>query len=343
VDRGRFWCRRYTLFAVSPVTTSNHVPDSSELDSSELTKSQSFFLKHEFAIRRLHSLTGIVPLGLYMVVHLTTNASLLNGPETFQRAVFLIHSPGKLLPLIEWGAIFLPLIFHAGLGVWIARTGKSNSGQYRFANNKRYTWQRWTGMIALVYLFLHIMHLHGGIHADAWLNTIDKIGWGQFRPYNAGSTLAAAMDWGYGILWPPIYLVGVLSCVFHFVNGLWTAGITWGLWISPAAQSRATKVCVALGAVLTVISLAAWSAAVFPGEEEIAEYRQVEDRMYKVGVKAGLVPENEHKRAHEGHYQAIESESSDSEPAGSESDGNSEAQSESTTTASSVSDTESAN
>ena len=82
----------------------------------------SLFQRHEFTIRRLHSLLGVVPLGLYMVVHLGTNASLINGPETFQRAVYLIHSPGPLLPLIEWGGIFLPLIFHAVIGVWIART-----------------------------------------------------------------------------------------------------------------------------------------------------------------------------------------------------------------------------
>ncbi len=92
--------------------------------SAPATTPASFFLRHEFAIRRLHSLLGIVPLGLYMVVHLTTNASLLNAPETFQRAVYLIHSPGKLLPLIEWGFIFAPLVFHAVLGVWIAKTGK---------------------------------------------------------------------------------------------------------------------------------------------------------------------------------------------------------------------------
>lgn len=264
--------------------------------TSDSTGEASFFVKHEFAIRRLHSLTGIVPLGLYMVVHLTTNASLLNGPETFQRAVFMIHSPGKLLPLIEWGLIFLPLIFHAGLGIWIAKTGKSNSGQYRFVNNKRYTWQRWTGFIGLVYLFLHIMHLHGGFHAEWWIQSINKIGFGLFHPYNAGSSLVNAMDWGYGVVWPVIYLVGVLALVYHFINGLWTAGITWGLWISPKAQARATKVCVALGAVLTVISLSAWAAATFPGKEQASEMREVEDRMYEYGVESGFVPENEEKR-----------------------------------------------
>ncbi len=231
-----------------------------------------------------------------MCVHLTTNASLLTGSETFQRAVFLIHSPGKLLPVIEWVAIFLPLVFHAGLGIWIARTGRINSSQYKFTSNKRYSWQRWTGFIGLIYLFLHIMHLHGGMHYEGWMSAMGKIGFAQFRPYNAGSSLVHAMNLGYGIVWPAIYLVGMLSLVYHFINGLWTAGITWGLWITPKAQQRATKVCVAMGAVLTVISLSAWAAAVLPSEEDAVEMRAVEDRMYEMGVEAGTVPEMEEKR-----------------------------------------------
>jgi len=263
---------------------------------SDASKETSFFTRHEFALRRLHSLTGIVPLGLYMVVHLTTNASLLNGPETFQRAVFTIHSPGKLLPLIEWGFIFLPLLFHAGLGIWISREARYNTSHYRFVGNRRYAWQRWTGLVGLVYLFLHVMHLHGGFHAEWWMESIDGVGLGQFRPYNAGSSLVHAMNLGYGILWPAIYLVGVLALVYHFINGIWTAGITWGLWVSPKAQIRATKVCVALGVVLTVISLSAWAAATFPGPEDAAEMRVVEDRMYEFGVKAGTVSVMEEKR-----------------------------------------------
>ena len=78
--------------------------------------------------------------------------------ESFQRIVFLIHSPGRLLPLIEWAFIFAPLLFHAIMGVWIARTGRSNSSQYQYTANRRYTWQRWTGFIALVF----------GINAVDW-------------------------------------------------------------------------------------------------------------------------------------------------------------------------------
>jgi succinate dehydrogenase / fumarate reductase cytochrome b subunit len=239
-------------------------------------------------------LLGIVPLGLYMVVHLTTNASLLNGPETFQRAVYLIHSPGKLLPLIEWGLIFAPLVFHAAIGVWIAKTGKANSSQYQFASNKRYTWQRWTGFIALAYLFFHILHLHGWFHAGFWLNAIHPIGFGSFRPYNAASTLVAAMQ---GWVWPPLYLIGMLACVYHLANGLWTAGITWGLWISPAAQARASKICVVIGLGLAVMGVSAWWAAVSPTSDDVAKYKAVEDRMYRETVKAGLVDAMPEKRS----------------------------------------------
>lgn len=254
---------------------------------------ESFFIRHEFAIRRIHSLLGIVPLGLYMVVHLTTNASLLNGSETFQRAVYLIHSPGKLLPLIEWGFILLPLVFHAGIGVWIAKTGHSNLDRYKFSGNKRYVWQRWTGIVALVYLFAHVLHLHGWFHVESYLAVIHPLGLGSFRPYNAASTLVEAMQ---GYIWPAFYLVGMLACVYHLANGIWTAGITWGLWISAPAQERATKLCVAVGLVLAVVGTAAWWAAVAPGEEDLAEIRAIEDRMYRAGVESGMVPAIEDKR-----------------------------------------------
>lgn len=261
---------------------------------SESNQEISFFVRHEFAIRRLHSLTGIIPLGLYMCVHLATNASLMNGAETFQWAVYMIHSPGKLLPLIEWGLIFLPLIFHAVVGVYIAKSGRSNDSKYAFTSNRRYKWQRWTGFIALAYLFMHILHLHGWSHLELWVNTIQHAGLAQFRAYNAASTLASAMNnW----FWPPFYLVGVLCCVYHFANGLWTAGITWGLWITPKAQDRATKICTVIGVALAIVSLTAWWAAVSPNQDDIAKMRETEDKMYKANLETGIVADAPHKRA----------------------------------------------
>jgi succinate dehydrogenase / fumarate reductase cytochrome b subunit len=250
----------------------------------------TFFLRHEFAIRRLHSLSGIVPLGAYMVVHLTTNASLLNGPGTFQRAVYLIHSLGRALPIVEWGFIFAPLLFHAIVGVWIWRTGKSNTSHYRFSGNKRYKWQRVTGLIAFVYLMFHVLHLHGWVHLQPWVDLGAKVGFAQFRAYNAASTLAIAMD---GYFWPAFYLVGVWACIYHLANGLWTAGITWGLWISESAQERATKVCVAFGILLTVIGTSAWYAAI---STDPVVAKDVEDEMFRANINSGLISNYEHKR-----------------------------------------------
>lgn len=252
----------------------------------------SFFLRHEFGIRRLHSLSGIIPLGAYMVVHLATNASLLNGPATFQRAVYSIHSLGILLPLVEWVFILLPLLFHGLLGVWIIRTGRSNSSVYTYTNNRRYTWQRWTGLIALVFLVVHVFHLQGWFHMSIWLDYIARpMGMANFRPYNAASSMALAMD---GWLWPTFYLAGVLACVYHLANGLWTAGITWGLWVSPAAQKRATRLCVIIGVLLAVLGMSAWWAAV---SLDPAEARTIEDRMYKISVEGGTIPDLPHKRS----------------------------------------------
>jgi succinate dehydrogenase / fumarate reductase cytochrome b subunit len=54
-----------------------------------------------------------------------------------------------------------------------------------------------------------------------------------------------------------MYAIGVLSTVFHLANGLWTMGITWGVWTSAAAQRRANYVCVAFGILLAAAGLGA--------------------------------------------------------------------------------------
>lgn len=228
-----------------------------------------------------------------MVVHLTTNASLLNGVPTFQRAVMQIHSLGSALPIVEWTAIFLPLLFHGLLGVWIIKTGKSNTSRYPYTANRRYVWQRWTGVIALVFLLTHVFHLHGWFHIKPWLDYVaHPLGMAQFRPYSAASTLGQAMN-SLGFVWPAFYLIGVLSCVFHLANGLWTAGITWGLWLTPAAQSRALKVCGAFGILLAILGTGAWWGAI---NVNVSDAQKIEDQMYEEARAAEWVPDAPEKR-----------------------------------------------
>ncbi len=256
-------------------------------------KTGSFFGRHEFLIRRLHSLSGLVPVGAYMTVHLLVNSSLVNGAGAFQNNVNQIHSLGAFLPTVEWAFIFLPIIFHAAFGVWIIRSGKSNVDRYRYTSNFRYALQRWTGVIAIVFIFFHVFHLHGWFHADVWLkNVAEPLGMANFRPYNAASTLASALS---GYLWPVFYLLGVIACVYHFANGVWTAGITWGIWVSPKAQQWATYLCTAGGLGLTMVGLTALYAAT---QVDVAEANRIEDNMYNARVQTGEIKPNEHKRSH---------------------------------------------
>lgn len=226
-----------------------------------------------------------------MVIHLATNATVLEGPAMYQRAVNRIHALGGMLPVVEWTFIFLPLLFHAIIGVWISATGETNSDRYTYSGNRRYTWQRWTGMLAFVFLMVHVLHLHGWMHGDWWLRSIAApLGMAGFRPYNAASSLGIAMS---GYLWPTFYLIGVLACVYHLANGLWSAGITWGLWVSQAAQVRALKLCTAFGVLLALVGVAAWVGAI---TVDVSAAREVEDRMYEAGVEAGTLTPAEEKR-----------------------------------------------
>jgi succinate dehydrogenase / fumarate reductase cytochrome b subunit len=250
---------------------------------------RSLLAENEFLIRRLHSLTGLIPVGAYMVVHLTTNMTLwdrIGGPSMFQTAVYQIHSLRGLLPFVEWFFIFLPILFHAILGLVIIRGGSSNSGTYGYAANIRYTLQRTTGIIAFFFIVYHVFHLHGWFHLEWWLDAVAyPLGGAQFKPYSAASTLGSAMQ---GVVIPVCYAVGVLSCVFHLANGIWTMGITWGAWTSPTAQHRAGVACAVFGVGLAFVGMGALGGAL---SVDTAEAVELEINMAKAKIESGEIPE----------------------------------------------------
>lgn len=232
----------------------------------------SFLHRHQFIIYRLFSLCGLVPVGAYLVVHLATNASVLNGPMSFQEQVNRIHSLGLVLPLVEWVFIFIPLFFHAAIGWLIISGALPNTASYPYASNLRYTAQRVTGMIAFVFIVIHLIQLHHFFGAP--FKEVGDVKFGaQFDPEHASSSAAIALQ----PLWIKIlYAIGVLATVYHFANGLWSQGITWGIWTSAQAQRRASWVSVVVGLVLSVIGL---SALVGMSDVNVPEAIKVEDAM----------------------------------------------------------------
>lgn len=239
----------------------------------------SFFERHEFLIRRLHSLSGLVPVGAYMCVHLLTNATVLDGTRSFQTRVDQIHSLGSFLPVVEWTLIFLPIIFHAVVGVAIIRSGDSNLSSYPLQGNVRYFLQRLTAWIALAFIAFHVFQLHG------WIRPIgEQFGGARFQHLFATSSAAAAIQSSLAI--ELFYFVGIAACVYHLANGLWTAGITWGLWTTVAAQRRANWLCGAFGLLLMAIALGALGGMVSIDTRQAVE---IEDRINQRRVTEGEV------------------------------------------------------
>lgn len=262
--------------------------------TAEQESNSSFLARNEFLIRRLHSLSGLVPVGAYMCVHLLTNSSILDSPDTFQNAVFNIHKLGAFLPVVEWGFIFLPLLFHAILGVVIIRGGLPNNSSYPYVGNLRYTLQRVTGMVAFVFIMWHVFHMHGWFHNEAWVENVAKPMEGaKFHPYNASSSGGAAMQ--QSVIVPILYSIGMLSCVFHLANGLWTMGITWGVWVTPQAQARANYVCVAFGILLAAVGMGAIGGF---NSVDVEEAYKREEVMRKEQEQSGQIKPDSHKEWH---------------------------------------------
>jgi succinate dehydrogenase / fumarate reductase, cytochrome b subunit len=253
----------------------------------------SFLQRNHFLFRRLHSLTGLVPIGVFLIAHLTTNSSLLwgkfglrsegageslisGGVHYFWKEVQWINTQIPHLLLIEI-VLWLSIAFHSVLGVYYARSGKSNTSRYEYQSNWRYRLQRITGYIAIFYIFYHIATLRWG-----WTFLVP--GGTKWSADYAASTLAAALrgsDDNFtlaGIAVSLFYFVGVTASVFHFANGLWTAAITWGLTISRKAQIRWGYACAGLGAGLMVAGWASLAGALItpPNEMERIEQRLLE-------------------------------------------------------------------
>jgi len=231
-----------------------------------------------------------------MVVHLLVNASLLSGATTFQKSVYQIHGLENMLLLVEWAFIFGPILFHAIIGLLIIWGGVPNNNAYQSGANYRYTLQRATGIIALAFIIWHVFHLHGWFHFDWWLdNVAEPLNGGNFKPFNAASTLGAAMT-STTIL--ALYAIGVLVCVFHLANGIWTMGITWGAWISPGAQQRALRICATFGVLLAVVGIGALVGA---STVSVKKAWNAENDMYEARENSGDIKHNDkhndHKRA----------------------------------------------
>ncbi|MBP1968832.1 succinate dehydrogenase / fumarate reductase cytochrome b subunit [Virgibacillus natechei] len=178
----------------------------------------------DFYFRRLHSLLGVVPIGIFLIQHLIVNHFAVYGEDSFNQAAGVMAGLPFVL-LLETFVIYLPILFHAILGVYIVFEAKNNTRKYGFFRNWLFYLQRFTGIVTLIFIVWHVWETRVQIglgNADLDYSLMEGILTNTF------------MFW--------FYVVGVLSTTFHFANGLWSFLVTWGITQSPKSQKITTYV-----------------------------------------------------------------------------------------------------
>ena len=195
--------------------------------------------KNEFYLRRLHSLLGIIPIGAFLIVHLMINHQATQGAEAFNKAAGFMESLPFLL-VTELILIYIPILYHGLYGIHIAFTAKENIGHYSLFRNWMFALQRLTGIIAFVFIFVHL-----------WQTRLQKLFFGKEISY----------DMMHQTLQNPIlvivYIICVIAVIFHFSNGIWSFLVTWGFLQSKKSQRIFTWVSLIIFLILSYIGVTA--------------------------------------------------------------------------------------
>ncbi|HKO63087.1 MAG TPA: hypothetical protein VJV03_18140, partial [Pyrinomonadaceae bacterium] len=115
-----------------------------------------------FILRKLHQLSGLVPLGVFLLEHFYTNSKALGGAAHFNEAVADLQAIPYIL-LIEIGGIFIPLIYHAVYGLVITIEARPNNLAYPYPRNWFYLIQRITGVVLFFFITFHVLNFRFGM------------------------------------------------------------------------------------------------------------------------------------------------------------------------------------
>lgn len=207
-----------------------------------------------FLLRKLHQLTGIIPLGVFLLEHFYTNSKALTGANDFNKAVSELQSIPYIL-FVEIGGIFIPLIYHAVYGLFITVEWRPNNLAYPYARNWFYTIQRITGVILFFFIFFHVLNFRFGLIPG--LNTLSV----ARHPELAFNIVQR--EFLNPIIFT-VYVIGITATVWHLANGLWLFLVDWGIIIGARAQRVTGYVCLAVGVVLLAVGLNAAYAFIHP-------------------------------------------------------------------------------
>jgi len=187
-----------------------------------------------YLLRKLHSFTGVLPVGAFLAEHFWSNSAALVSAEKYNTVSQELQTiPFRLI--VEWGAIFLPMLFHGGYGIYIWLRGKSNVSAYPWVGNWLYVAQRYTGLIAFAYIGWHL-------YTERWLT-------------HGRSTYANVAEDMQNPWYLAFFVVGVLASSFHLGAGIWNFLCKWGLAATVKAQQAAGKFGALVGVAFSIVGI----------------------------------------------------------------------------------------
>jgi succinate dehydrogenase / fumarate reductase cytochrome b subunit len=213
--------------------------DSSEEASTDETSGPPGGTSSEFdrcrdrALARWFSLAGVVPLGIFLVVHAALNALALQSEAAYVTWQSRARSP--LAVTLEVFVVIVPLVVHGALGTWFIVTRRSIApSPYPRALALA---MRATALVVFAFLVLHVMDMRAFALMGAATRDI---------PTALASRLSETRA---GVPWRALaYLVGIACSAFHFAGGVW--GVLTRARPSNRARIWATG---AIGAILALV------------------------------------------------------------------------------------------
>ena len=185
---------------------------------------------YSFLLRRLHSLSGIVPIGAFLLEHFISNYEAFHGPEAYGKQVAFLNSLPFVLGL-EIFFIWIPILYHGIYGVYIWWQGDANVRDYPWQGNWLYTSQRWTGIIAFIYMVQHTYYLRfTGVHLPT-------------HPMDSFAKVQGEFQHPYMIVF---YAVAIIAASWHFAYGIWLFSAKWGITTGAMARRRLGYLCLLL-------------------------------------------------------------------------------------------------
>ena len=189
-------------------------------------------------LRRIHSLTGMVPLGVFLIEHVCVNGFALGGADNFRRVAAAIGGV-PMLAAIEVVGIALPLAVHTVIGILIA-TELPERGSPHWPSRREIV-QRATGLLLLPYLIYHVWATR--LSPDVLERHADLFEVMRRQVSGAGGLA--------------FHAIGVILAAWHLGNGLPGFAERWGL----ARTQRSARVAARAGGALSLALALAGVAA----------------------------------------------------------------------------------